>query len=136
MDAGERARARWFRWWDLDWILEEYYWPLIEAGIPEETLLRMPVVRVWERIRTLRSYNGYKNWESWISHEEMMAGSERDDDDAAALRRNEMPGRKRHKHGGKDLRWSEWDIQTAEDYDRYYVPKLGNKGWAKMIGGQ
>lgn len=93
----------------------------------------MPVVRVWERMRSYRAYNEYKNWESWISHEEMMAESEKDNPHDPT-RMNEMPGRKRR--GGKDLKWSEWDIQSAEDYDRYFVPKLGNDKWAKMIGGR
>lgn len=85
--------------------------------------MHMDFVQVLEITRSISIYNQLKNYDTFFE----MEIYNKDPDHPKST--NQLPYNK-----DKPLKWSEWDIQTAMEYDLLFVPKLGNEGWGRMMG--
>lgn len=101
-------------------MIINYVLPLLDSGISLSEINRLTVIEVFDYIQAIAESNSYKNYDSWFDLDQM---DERQTDHGTFKPRSKQ----------KDLRWSTWEIKSAMDYDRYYVPKLGNGAWANMM---
>jgi len=126
IDEGILAEANYIRWWDSNWILTEYFWPLLESKAVNsyEQWLKMPWVDVLKLRRTYSEYNQIKNYDTFYDMEIKSDSS------------SENKNYKRHKENAnkKHFYWSKWGINSALEYDMMVVPTLGDDGWKKMMG--
>ena len=85
--------------------------------------MRMDFIKVLELSRSMTTYNQLKNYDTFFDMEIYQK-----DPDHPQIK-NSLPYAK-----DKPLKWSEWEIQSAMEYDLMFVPKLGDEGWNRMLG--
>lgn len=116
------AESNYLRWWDEQWILTEYFWPMIESKAVNsyEQWLKTPWVDILRLKRTYGTYNQLKNYDTFYDLE---------------IKSNDGEDKKDYRTPKKkDYLWSKWGINSAMEYDMMIVPQLGDEGWRKMMG--
>lgn len=111
-------------------MLKTYYWPIVEAS--NETkgdLLKMPFVDVLDLKESLSDHKDAQGFFTWFTtgqnteHGVSYSSSGGGNDP--------FTYGKGVNHNSKPIKWSDWEITSAFEYDQYWLPKMGDSDWNK-----
>lgn len=118
-----------FRWWDDNWLMQEFYWPLIEAGETRD-IYSMTLTQLRLHVNSLSSYQQMKNFSSWVSMD-MAKDSSNGGSSGDSSSRNE-PKSRIGNVAPEGVTYADWNIKGAAEFDMFYLPSCGtDENWAK-----